>query len=73
VVAPSLIPTKAGDRVIIDEFFIDLTGIGSGSKEKPDKAQLIHHFENVLNKVNGEVIEGALPEVGGNDEKVGRL
>ena len=33
---------------LFDEFFIDLTDIGSGSKEKPDKAQLIHHFESVL-------------------------
>ncbi|MFT7561380.1 MAG: putative protease [Flavobacteriales bacterium] len=34
---------------LFDEFFIDLTDIGSGSKEKLDKIQLIHHFENVLN------------------------
>ena len=34
---------------LFDEFFVDLTDIGSGSKEKPDKAQLIHHFENILN------------------------
>ena len=33
---------------LFDEFFIDLTDIGSGSKEKLDKVQLIHHFENVL-------------------------
>lgn len=38
-----------------DEFFIDLTDIGSGSKEKPDKVQLIHHFQNVL---NGEQASG---------------
>ncbi len=37
---------------LFDEFFIDLTDIGSGSKEKQDKAQLIHHFENVLNGVH---------------------
>jgi len=36
---------------LFDEFFIDLTDIGSGSKEKPDKVQLIHHFEKVLNGV----------------------
>jgi putative protease len=36
---------------VFDEFFIDLTDIGSGSKEKLDKVQLIHHFENVLNGV----------------------
>jgi putative protease len=36
---------------LFDEFFIDLTDIGSGSKEKLDKVQLIHHFENVLNGV----------------------
>ena len=34
---------------LFDEFFIDLTDIGSGSKEKLDKVQLLHHFENVLN------------------------
>ena len=33
---------------LIDEFFIDLTDIGSGSKSKPDKALLIRHFEDVL-------------------------
>jgi U32 family peptidase len=33
---------------LFDEFFIDLTDIGSGSKEKQDKAQLIKHFENFL-------------------------
>ena len=32
-----------------DEFFVDLTDIGSGSKEMPDKLHLLHHFENVLN------------------------
>jgi putative protease len=36
---------------LFDEFFIDLTDIGSGSKEKADKVQLIHHFENVLSGV----------------------
>jgi len=36
---------------LFDEFFIDLTDIGSGSKEKLDKVQLLHHFENVLNGV----------------------
>ena len=33
---------------LFDEFFIDLTDIGSGSKEKQDKAQLIKHFEDFL-------------------------
>ncbi len=37
---------------LFDEFFIDLTDIGAGSKERLDKAQLIHHFENVLNGVS---------------------
>jgi putative protease len=40
---------------LFDEFFIDLTDIGSGSKEKQDKVQLIHHFENIL---NGEQASG---------------
>jgi len=34
---------------LFDEFFIDLTDIGSGSKAEPDKAQLIAQFENTLN------------------------
>ena len=34
---------------LFDEFFIDLTNIGAGSKAKLDKAQLIKHFENLLN------------------------
>ncbi|QFU21896.1 U32 family peptidase [Shewanella eurypsychrophilus] len=33
---------------LFDEFFIDLTDIGSGSKAKLDKTQLIAHFENLL-------------------------
>lgn len=34
---------------LFDEFFIDLTNIGSGSKEELDKAQLIEHFEKFIN------------------------
>ena len=34
---------------LFDEFFIDLTDIGSGSKAAPDKAQLITQFEKFLN------------------------
>jgi putative protease len=34
---------------LFDEFFIDLTNIGAGSKSELDKAQLIQHFENLLN------------------------
>ena len=33
---------------LFDEFFIDLTDIGSGSKEKPDKTILIQEFEKFL-------------------------
>lgn len=33
---------------LFDEFFIDLTDIGAGSKAKLDKIQLIEHFENLL-------------------------
>lgn len=33
---------------LFDEFFIDLTNIGAGSKQEHDKAQLITHFENLL-------------------------
>jgi len=37
---------------LFDEFFIDLTDIGSGSKPKQDKVQLIKHFEGLLKGVN---------------------
>jgi putative protease len=37
---------------VFDEFFIDLTDIGAGSKPKQDKVQLIKHFEAFLNGVN---------------------
>jgi putative protease len=37
---------------LFDEFFIDLTNIGAGSKAEQDKAQLIAHFENFLNGDN---------------------
>ena len=33
---------------LFDEFFIDLTDIGSGSKEKLDKVRLIQEFERFL-------------------------
>ena len=33
---------------LFDEFFIDLTNIGAGSKAEQDKAQLVTHFENFL-------------------------
>ncbi|GGI78331.1 peptidase U32 [Shewanella hanedai] len=33
---------------LFDEFFIDLTDIGSGSKAKLDKVQLVEHFELLL-------------------------
>ena len=42
---------------LIDAFFLDLNDIGSGSKEKLDKAQLIHHFENVLNGVQESIVQ----------------
>ena len=34
---------------LFDEFLIDLTNIGAGSKAEQDKVQLITHFENILN------------------------
>jgi putative protease len=34
---------------LFDEFFIDLTNIGMGSKEGADKADLIKQFENAIN------------------------
>lgn len=33
---------------LFDEFFIDLTDIGAGSKAQQDKVALIEHFENLL-------------------------
>ncbi|GAA0411119.1 peptidase U32 family protein [Cocleimonas flava] len=37
---------------LFDEFFIDLTNIGAGSKQEHDKTELIMHFENLLNADN---------------------
>ncbi|WP_407333577.1 peptidase U32 family protein [Enterovibrio sp. 27052020O] len=37
---------------LFDEFFIDLTNIGGGSKEQADKVELVKHFEKL---VNGDV------------------
>ncbi|OEE44901.1 peptidase U32 [Enterovibrio norvegicus] len=34
---------------LFDEFFIDLTNIGGGSKEKADKVELVKHFEKLIN------------------------
>jgi putative protease len=33
---------------LFDEFFIDLTNIGAGPDAEQNKAQLIEHFENIL-------------------------
>jgi len=37
---------------LFDEFFIDLTDIGAGSKVETDKTQLICHFQNLLEGVH---------------------
>ncbi len=42
---------------LFDEFFIDLTNIGAGSKEQADKAELLRHFENVLNGVEASSVQ----------------
>ena len=34
---------------LFDEFFIDLTNIGAGSKAEQDKVQLVHYFDGLLN------------------------
>lgn len=34
---------------LFDEFFIDLTNIGGGSKEQANKVELVKHFEKLLN------------------------
>ncbi|MGF1749693.1 peptidase U32 family protein [Vibrio cionasavignyae] len=38
---------------LFDEFFIDLTNIGAGSKEQQDKVELIKHFEGLLAGIEG--------------------
>jgi len=40
---------------LFDEFFIDLTNIGAGSKAQQDKTQLLKHFESLLKHVDGSV------------------
>jgi len=47
---PDIVKDLSG---LFDEFFIDLTDIGAGSKQKQNKAQLIKHFENLLNNIDG--------------------
>ena len=39
---------------LFDEFFIDLTNIGAGSKQEHDKTQLIEYFENLLGSEHGD-------------------
>ena len=39
---------------LFDEFFIDLTNIGSGSKAELNKAQLIEHFESFISGDDSE-------------------
>ncbi|MGY8641023.1 MAG: peptidase U32 family protein [Verrucomicrobiales bacterium] len=46
---------------LFDEFFIDLTDIGSGSKEKLDKVKLIQEFERFL--VDENQTKGALHDM----------
>ncbi|MEZ8462925.1 peptidase U32 family protein [Vibrio splendidus] len=38
---------------LFDEFFIDLTNIGAGSKEVQDKVELIKHFQGLINGIDG--------------------
>ena len=42
---------------LFDEFFIDLTNIGAGSKEQADKGELLRHFENVLEGVEASSVQ----------------
>ncbi len=42
---------------LFDEFFIDLTNIGTGSKAQQDKAQLLKHFEGVLAGVDDAKVQ----------------
>lgn len=41
---------------LFDEFFVDLTNIGSGSKKQQDKTLLVKHFEGLLNSSNEQVL-----------------
>ena len=42
---------------LFDGFMIDLTNIGAGDKESPDKALLIKQFEQLLNNDNSESMD----------------
>jgi len=48
---------------LFDEFLIDLTNIGAGSKAEQDKAQLITHFENIINGDDeaGQTLNSMIP------------
>ncbi len=56
---------------LFDEFFIDLTDIGAGSKERLDKEVLIQEFENALNDINNptDTLKKMIP-VSTNDQYV---
>ncbi len=46
---------------LFDGFMIDLTNIGAGDKESPDKAALIKQFEQLLNADNNNSYERGKP------------
>ena len=42
---------------MFDEFFIDLTNIGAGSKAEQNKAQLIEYFEQMIGGKSGAKVQ----------------
>jgi putative protease len=56
---------------LFDEFFIDLTNIGTGSKAQQDKAQLLKHFEGVLAGIDDAKVQlGSLITVSTNAQYI---
>ena len=47
---------------LFDDFMIDLTNIGAGDKESPDKLALIQHFEKLLLVDKGDIKGRAIEE-----------
>ena len=49
---------------LFDEFFIDLTNIGAGSKQQHDKADLINQFEKLLSANDNDAMQQVADQLG---------
>ena len=49
---------------LFDEFFIDLTNIGAGSKQEHDKVDLINQFEKLLSANDNDAMQQVADQLG---------